>query len=63
MDASLLCLDSTNHKFTYSSANNPIWVIRENNCQVLKFPGKLSEVKSKSQMMKMRMKEGCFMWQ
>ena len=31
MDASLICFDFVNKKFTYSAANNPIWVIRENN--------------------------------
>ncbi len=28
MDASLICFDFKNSKFTYSAANNPIWVIR-----------------------------------
>jgi serine phosphatase RsbU (regulator of sigma subunit) len=30
MDASLICFDYTNRKLTYSAANNPIWIIREN---------------------------------
>lgn len=29
MDASLICFDFVNQKFTYSAANNPIWIIRE----------------------------------
>jgi len=31
MDASLICFDYENQKLTYSAANNPIWIIRENN--------------------------------
>lgn len=30
MDASLICFDFANNLFKYSAANNPIWVIREN---------------------------------
>ncbi len=30
MDASIICYDFANQKFTYSAANNPIWVIRGN---------------------------------
>ncbi len=30
MDLSLICFDFDNNKFTYSSANNPIWIVREN---------------------------------
>jgi len=30
MDASLICFDFVNQKFTYAAANNPIWVVREN---------------------------------
>ncbi len=30
MDVSIICYDFTNQKFTYAAANNPIWVIREN---------------------------------
>ncbi len=28
MDASLICFDFANNKFTYAAANNPIWVVR-----------------------------------
>jgi serine phosphatase RsbU (regulator of sigma subunit) len=31
MDASLICFDLSNHKIFHSAANNPIWIIRENN--------------------------------
>jgi serine phosphatase RsbU (regulator of sigma subunit) len=31
MDCSLICFDFINTKFTYAAANNPIWVVRENN--------------------------------
>ena len=30
MDCSLVCFDFKNSKFTYSAANNPVWVVREN---------------------------------
>ncbi|HOU99169.1 MAG TPA: SpoIIE family protein phosphatase, partial [Bacteroidales bacterium] len=30
MDVSLICFDFVNNKFSYSAANNPIWVIRQN---------------------------------
>ncbi len=30
MDASLISFDLKNNKFTYSAANNPVWVVREN---------------------------------
>ena len=30
MDCSLICFDFDNQKFTYSAANNPIWVLRHN---------------------------------
>ena len=30
MDASLICIDNSRQKFTYSAANNPIWIIRDN---------------------------------
>lgn len=30
MDASLICFDFKNNKFSYSAANNPIWIVREN---------------------------------
>ncbi|OFX46498.1 MAG: hypothetical protein A2046_15510 [Bacteroidetes bacterium GWA2_30_7] len=30
MDASLICFDYETQKLTYSAANNPIWIIREN---------------------------------
>ncbi|MBK8369301.1 MAG: SpoIIE family protein phosphatase [Bacteroidetes bacterium] len=29
MDCSLLCFDFKNSRFTYSAANNPVWVVRE----------------------------------
>jgi serine phosphatase RsbU (regulator of sigma subunit) len=29
MDASLICFDFKNNKFSYSAANNPIWIVRE----------------------------------
>ena len=35
MDASLICFDFNNNKLTYSAANNPIWIVREN--QLLEF--------------------------
>jgi serine phosphatase RsbU (regulator of sigma subunit) len=31
MDASLVCFDFANNKFTYAAGNNPVWVVRENN--------------------------------
>jgi serine phosphatase RsbU (regulator of sigma subunit) len=30
MDCSLICFDFPNYKFSYAAANNPIWVVREN---------------------------------
>ena len=36
MDASIICFDFANQKFTYSAANNPVWVVRENNLIELK---------------------------
>lgn len=36
MDASLICFEFASQKFSYSAANNPIWVIRENNLIELK---------------------------
>jgi serine phosphatase RsbU (regulator of sigma subunit) len=30
MDCSLICFDFSNSQFKYASANNPIWVVREN---------------------------------
>lgn len=36
MDASLICFDFANKKFIYSAANNPIWVIRNNELIELK---------------------------
>jgi serine phosphatase RsbU (regulator of sigma subunit) len=30
MDCSLVCFDFKNSMFTYSAANNPVWVVREN---------------------------------
>ncbi|MCH2236186.1 MAG: SpoIIE family protein phosphatase [Crocinitomicaceae bacterium] len=36
MDASIICFDFQNNKFTYTAAQNPIWVIRD---------GKLTEIK------------------
>ena len=35
MDASLICFDFKNNKLNYSAANNPIWIVREN--QLLEF--------------------------
>jgi serine phosphatase RsbU (regulator of sigma subunit)/streptogramin lyase len=29
MDCSLICFDFKNNKFTYSAANNPVWVVRK----------------------------------
>ena len=36
MDASLICFDFKNNKFTYSAANNPVWVVRQN--QLIELP-------------------------
>ncbi len=36
MDCSLICFDLNNNKFTYSAANNPIWVVRNNELIELK---------------------------
>lgn len=36
MDASLICFDFKNSKFTYASANNPIWIVRDNELIELK---------------------------
>ncbi|MES2761796.1 MAG: tetratricopeptide repeat protein [Bacteroidota bacterium] len=36
MDASLICFDFVKHTFTYSAANNPIWVVRKNELIELK---------------------------
>jgi ligand-binding sensor domain-containing protein/serine phosphatase RsbU (regulator of sigma subunit) len=36
MDASLICFDFANSKFTYAAANNPIWVVRANELIELK---------------------------
>ncbi len=30
MDCSLICFDFANNVFTYSAANNPVWVVRQN---------------------------------
>ena len=30
MDCSLICFDFANNEFTYAAANNPVWVVREN---------------------------------
>jgi tetratricopeptide (TPR) repeat protein len=30
MDASLICFDFKNKKLTYSAANNPVWIVRDN---------------------------------
>ena len=30
MDASLLCFDFINNKLSYAAANNPVWIVREN---------------------------------
>jgi hypothetical protein len=35
MDASLICFDFKNNKLIYSAANNPIWIVREN--QLIEF--------------------------
>jgi serine phosphatase RsbU (regulator of sigma subunit) len=35
MDASLLCFDFAKNRFTYAAANNPVWVVRQN--QLLEF--------------------------
>ncbi len=45
MDASLLCFDFKNYKVTYAAANNPVWIIRDN--QLLEFaPDKMPIGKS-----------------
>jgi serine phosphatase RsbU (regulator of sigma subunit)/Tfp pilus assembly protein PilF len=36
MDCSLISFDFKNHKLTYSAANNPVWIIRENKIIELK---------------------------
>jgi serine phosphatase RsbU (regulator of sigma subunit)/antitoxin component YwqK of YwqJK toxin-antitoxin module len=36
MDASLICFDFKNSKFTYAAANNPIWIVRNNELIELK---------------------------
>jgi serine phosphatase RsbU (regulator of sigma subunit) len=36
MDASLICFDFENNKFTYAAANNPIWIVRNNELLELK---------------------------
>jgi serine phosphatase RsbU (regulator of sigma subunit) len=36
MDASLICFDFKNSKFTYATANNPIWIVRNNELIELK---------------------------
>jgi serine phosphatase RsbU (regulator of sigma subunit) len=36
MDASLICIDFKNSKFSYSTANNPIWIVRQNELIELK---------------------------
>ena len=36
MDCSLICFDFLNNKFNYSAANNPIWIIRNNELIELK---------------------------
>lgn len=36
MDASLICFDFLNLKLVYAAANNPIWVVRQNNLIELK---------------------------
>ena len=35
MDASIICFDFENNKFTYTAAQNPIWVIREGELTVI----------------------------
>ena len=30
MDASLICFDLKNSKLTYAAANNPVWIVRQN---------------------------------
>ncbi len=34
MDCSLICFDLDNRKFSYSAANNPIWIVRKNEAGV-----------------------------
>ncbi len=41
MDASLICFDFANAKLMYSAANNPVWVVRNNELNVL-LPDKMS---------------------
>ena len=36
MDGSLICFDFKNNKFTYTAANNPIWIVRQNELIELK---------------------------
>ncbi|HRG01294.1 MAG TPA: SpoIIE family protein phosphatase [Bacteroidia bacterium] len=36
MDCSLICFDLINNKFSYSAANNPIWIVRNNELIELK---------------------------
>ncbi len=36
MDASLICFDFKNSKMTYAAANNPIWIVRQNELVELK---------------------------
>jgi len=36
MDCSLICFDLNNNKFSYSAANNPIWIVRNNELIELK---------------------------
>ncbi len=36
MDASLICFDFKNSKFSYANANNPIWIVRNNELIELK---------------------------
>ena len=36
MDCSLICFDLTNNKLAYSAANNPIWIVRNNELIELK---------------------------
>jgi len=36
MDASLICFDFKNKKFSYAAANNPVWVVRRNQLIELK---------------------------
>ena len=33
MDCSLICYDFKKYKLTYSAANNPVWIIRQNSSQ------------------------------